>query len=49
MKKNIVLIPKKLESTRLTRKVLSEIDKLLFIVHTAKRTLLAKEVNKEYE
>lgn len=49
MKKNIVLMPKKLESTRLSRKVLSELDKLLFIINTAKRTLLAKEINEVYE
>ena len=44
MKKNIVLIPTRLESRRLPRKALLEIDNLPVIVHTAKRALLAKKV-----
>ena len=48
MKKNIVLIPTRLESRRLPRKALLEIDNLPVIVHTAKRALLAKKVNEVY-
>ncbi len=48
MKKNIVLIPTRLESKRLPRKALLEIDNLPVIVHTAKRALLSKKVNEVY-
>ncbi len=48
MKKNIALIPSRLESKRLPGKALLEIDGLPIIVHTAKRALLANKVDEVY-
>ena len=48
MKKNIVLIPSRLESKRLPGKALLEIDGIPIIVHTAKRALLSKKVDEVY-
>ena len=43
--KYIVLIPTRLESTRLPGKALLELDGLPIIVHTAKRAMLSKQAH----
>ena len=42
----LALIPSRLNSTRLTKKPLLEIDGLPIIVHTFKRVLLSKKIDK---
>tara|TARA_B110000483_G_scaffold98644_1_gene121016 strand:+ start:28767 stop:29504 length:738 start_codon:yes stop_codon:yes gene_type:complete len=46
--KKIVLIPSRLESKRLPGKALLDVDGLPIIVHTAKRSSLAKNVDEVY-
>ena len=46
--KKIVLIPTRLESKRLPGKALLDVDGLPIIVHTAKRSSLAKNVDEVY-
>tara|TARA_E500000178_G_C16563855_1_gene548538 strand:- start:7 stop:396 length:390 start_codon:yes stop_codon:yes gene_type:complete len=49
MKKEVVaLIPTRLESKRLPGKALLELKGLPIIVHTAKRTLMSKKVDRVY-
>jgi 3-deoxy-manno-octulosonate cytidylyltransferase (CMP-KDO synthetase) len=46
--KAIGLIPVRLESKRLPGKALLDLDGLPMIIHTAKRALLAKELDQVY-
>ena len=43
--KTVGLIPVRLNSTRLFRKALLEIDKIPMVVHTYKRSILSKGLN----
>ena len=45
MSKNIILIPSRLRSKRLKNKPLLEIDNIPLVVHTYKRSKLAKKVD----
>ena len=45
MKKAVALIPTRLESKRLPGKALLEVDGLPIVVHTAKRSQLAKNIS----
>ena len=48
MKKVVALIPSRLESKRLPGKALLDIDGYPIIVHTAKRAMLSKLIDKVY-